>query len=97
MNFSDVAVCSRSLGLGRVANINFNFFLFFLTDINECLDENLCVGGQCLNTDGSYMCFCTHPMVLDPNRSRCVLVPEVAGKFEWRLHSKIQEILESAK
>uniref|UniRef100_A0A3Q3GP88 Latent transforming growth factor beta binding protein 1 n=1 Tax=Labrus bergylta TaxID=56723 RepID=A0A3Q3GP88_9LABR len=45
-------------------------------DIDECLDESVCVGGQCMNTDGSYMCFCTHPMVLDPNSNRCVFSPE---------------------
>lgn len=54
---------------------------FFLpVDINECLDESVCVGGQCFNTDGSYMCFCTHPMVWDPDSNRCVIVPDVAGK-----------------
>uniref|UniRef100_A0A3B5AZA3 Latent transforming growth factor beta binding protein 1 n=1 Tax=Stegastes partitus TaxID=144197 RepID=A0A3B5AZA3_9TELE len=45
-------------------------------DIDECLDESVCVGGQCMNTDGSYMCFCTHPMVLDPSVNRCVIVPD---------------------
>lgn len=54
--------------------------LFFPVDINECLDESVCVGGQCLNTEGSYICFCTHPMVLDPNSNQCVVVPEVAGE-----------------
>lgn len=53
---------------------------FFPVDINECLDESVCLGGQCLNTVGSYMCFCTHPMVLDPNSNRCVFVSDVAGK-----------------
>lgn len=54
--------------------------VFLSADIDECLDASVCVGGQCVNTDGSYMCFCTHPMVFDPNSNHCVLGPEVAGK-----------------
>lgn len=55
-------------------------YCFLFSDINECLDETVCAGGQCLNTDGSYICFCTHPMVLDPSRNHCVLMPESHGE-----------------
>lgn len=55
--------------------------LVFAADIDECQDESRCVRGQCLNTDGSYMCFCTSPMVLDPAGSHCILPPELAGEF----------------
>lgn len=54
--------------------------VLFLSDINECMDESVCVGGQCLNTDGSYMCFCTHPMVLDDSGTTCVMMPDAVGK-----------------
>lgn len=54
--------------------------LVFPVDDNECLDESLCEGGQCQNTDGSYICMCQHPMVLDPNTNNCVFIPDVAGK-----------------
>lgn len=54
--------------------------VFLSADIDECLDASVCVGGQCVNTDGSYMCFCTHPMVFDPDSNHCVFGPEVAGK-----------------
>lgn len=54
--------------------------LLFPVDINECLDESLCEGGQCQNMDGSYICMCKHPMVLDPNSNNCVFVPDVAGE-----------------
>ncbi|XP_010785800.1 latent-transforming growth factor beta-binding protein 1-like, partial [Notothenia coriiceps] len=35
-----------------------------------------------MNTDGSYMCFCTHPMVLDLNSNRCVFPIEEAEERE---------------
>ncbi|CAB1343589.1 unnamed protein product [Coregonus sp. 'balchen'] len=47
-------------------------------DIDECQDESSCVAGECLNTHGSYMCFCTHPMVMDSDNKSCVIAPEVA-------------------
>ena len=49
-------------------------------DINECEDDSVCVDGECLNTDGTYMCFCTHPMVLDPQGNHCIFPPDVAGR-----------------
>lgn len=61
--------------------LNVSDWLFFLVDIDECLDESQCEGGQCQNTDGSFICLCKHPMVLDPNSNQCVLVSDVAGKI----------------
>lgn len=58
---------------------------FFFLDINECLDESVCAGGECLNTDGSFMCFCTHPMTLDPSRNQCVFSSDVPGIVSYSL------------
>lgn len=73
-----------SVGRRSAAGIVFPFTVPDCTlcpaDIDECLDESACAGGQCLNTDGSYMCFCTHPMSLDPTSNSCVFIPEVVGK-----------------
>ncbi|XP_037292481.1 fibrillin-2 isoform X3 [Manduca sexta] len=42
-------------------------------DIDECaLDPDLCVGGRCLNTDGSYRCECPPGLTLDEHGNRCV-------------------------
>ena len=52
--------------------------LFYAADTDECLDESNCVGGKCMNTPGSYNCFCPPPMMLMDKR--CVFAPPVAGK-----------------
>lgn len=29
-----------------------------LPDVDECSKDNVCLRGQCLNTDGSFLCLC---------------------------------------
>lgn len=41
------------------------------TDHNECQDL-ACENGECVNTDGSFHCFCILPLVLDLSGQRCV-------------------------
>lgn len=42
-------------------------------DLNECaLIPNLCEGGECINTDGSFRCECTNGYVLDATGQRCI-------------------------
>ncbi|CDR09369.1 unnamed protein product [Oncorhynchus mykiss] len=43
-------------------------------DYDECLTEKECVDGVCVNTAGSFDCFCSPPLVLDTTRRRCVSV-----------------------
>ena len=43
-------------------------------DIDECKDNgtSLCQNGRCINTDGSYECFCPPGYILDSNGRICV-------------------------
>ncbi|XP_065222296.1 fibrillin-2-like [Planococcus citri] len=42
-------------------------------DLNECvLMPNICEGGECINTDGSFRCECPMGYVLDSSGTRCV-------------------------
>lgn len=49
-------------------------------DLDECENEDACANGKCLNTAGSYHCFCSLPLVLDATRNRCVNVSNSAGE-----------------
>lgn len=42
------------------------------SDINECeLMPNICEGGECINTDGSFRCDCPEGYVLDESGKKC--------------------------
>uniref|UniRef100_A0A663DVE4 Latent-transforming growth factor beta-binding protein 1 n=1 Tax=Aquila chrysaetos chrysaetos TaxID=223781 RepID=A0A663DVE4_AQUCH len=64
------------------------------TDQDECQNEVYCINGECLNTDGSYHCFCSLPLVLDATGNRCVNLSSRAGEpkpplqhtFEYEIH-----------
>ena len=46
-------------------------------DFNECeMMDNICDGGKCINTDGSYRCTCPKGFSLDPSGNKCVDVDE---------------------
>lgn len=41
------------------------------TDHDECQDM-ACEDGECVNTEGSFHCFCSPPLTLDLSQQRCV-------------------------
>ncbi|KAL8185692.1 UNVERIFIED_CONTAM: hypothetical protein K2H54_057071 [Gekko kuhli] len=53
-----------------------------ISDTDECQDPNSCIDGQCINNEGSYSCFCTHPMVLDSTEKRCIKPAESSEQTE---------------
>lgn len=42
------------------------------SDYDECGLGVACENGVCVNTAGSFNCFCSPPLVLDATRRRCV-------------------------
>ncbi|GBP21743.1 Fibrillin-2 [Eumeta japonica] len=53
-------------------------------DVDECeLDRELCAGGKCINTDGSYHCECPHGLTLDSTGNRCVDTRREYCYMEW--------------
>ena len=44
----------------------------FFSDIDECVERDLCENGRCTNTEGSYFCTCDLGYELSSDRTRCV-------------------------
>lgn len=64
-------------------------------DYDECLTEKACVDGVCVNTAGSFDCFCSPPLVLDTTRRRCVSVNTTEGETHTLLQtSSISEFIQ---
>ncbi|KAG9344604.1 hypothetical protein JZ751_011276 [Albula glossodonta] len=64
--------------------------LIMANNVNECQQEDACGGGQCINSVGSYMCFCTPPMILNHDTMRCQFTPTVSEPAEQ--HDIYQDI-----
>lgn len=48
-------------------------------DYDECESGNACENGACVNTAGSFNCFCSPPLVLDSSQQRCVSLNATEG------------------
>lgn len=59
--------------------------------VNMCLDYDecgmgvVCENGVCVNTAGSFNCFCSPPLVLDGTRRRCVSLNATEGTTETKM------------
>ena len=46
-------------------------------DIDECLSlDNICNGGQCHNTQGSFSCVCNGGLMMGPDATSCLDLDE---------------------
>lgn len=52
------------------------------TDHDECQDM-ACENGECVNTEGSFHCFCSPPLTLDLSQQRCVNSTSGMGQWAW--------------
>ena len=50
-----------------------NSVTVILEDIDECVEvPNICQGGECQNTFGSFICICPTGYTLDEDQRKCV-------------------------
>lgn len=42
-----------------------------------------CENGECVNTEGSFHCFCSPPLTLDLSQQRCVNSTSGVGQWGW--------------
>lgn len=54
------------------------------SDYDECGMGVVCENGMCVNTAGSFNCFCSPPLVLDGTRRRCVSLNTTEGTAETK-------------
>ncbi|KAG2457564.1 LTBP2 protein, partial [Polypterus senegalus] len=65
-------LCPKGNGFLAVDGSAFGLTHPLYSDNNECEHEDVCEDGECVNTPGSYNCFCSPPLILDVTRRRCV-------------------------
>lgn len=47
------------------------FFFLWSSDVDECNNDDTCVRGQCINTDGSFLCLCEAGFKFSVDTSDC--------------------------
>uniref|UniRef100_A0A3Q0RLU4 Latent-transforming growth factor beta-binding protein 2 n=1 Tax=Amphilophus citrinellus TaxID=61819 RepID=A0A3Q0RLU4_AMPCI len=63
---------SNNANVLKCMNVCLTLSALVLLDYDECEFGNVCENGACVNTAGSFNCFCSPPLVLDSTRRRCI-------------------------
>lgn len=65
-----------------IYNVCVPVFVNVFLDYDECGFGSACEDGECVNTAGSFNCFCSPPLVLDSTRRRCIGLNTTEGVTE---------------
>ena len=66
---------NESPGYSCICESGFEFDGTTCTDKNECMEQNVCENGVCINLDGSYECKC-HPGYKITMEGSCIDIDE---------------------
>lgn len=71
--------CNFWLTVSSCCDVCVHLFVNVSSDYDECGLGNACEDGECVNTAGSFNCFCSPPLVLDSTRRRCISLNTTEG------------------
>lgn len=78
--FATTTVKFNQFSCSKVSFANsWPLFVLVSLDFDECQFGNTCENGACVNTAGSFNCFCSPPLVLDDSQRHCISLNSTEG------------------